>query len=82
MGLDVVCKVIWTKTSIINSTFLYSSCLLKGYFLLMFLAGKVGEDEFLGFFRLFARKFHGQLILSQVLKVCLYTEAYNHSKLI
>lgn len=35
----------------------------------MFLAGKVGEDEFLGFFRLFVRKFHGQLILSQVLKV-------------
>ncbi|XP_060787902.1 aminopeptidase O isoform X2 [Neoarius graeffei] len=38
---------------------------LKGYFLLMFLAGKVGEDEFLSFFRLFVRRFHGQLILSQ-----------------
>ncbi|XP_060738148.1 aminopeptidase O [Tachysurus vachellii] len=38
---------------------------LKGYFLLMFLAGKVGEDEFLNFFRHFTRRFHGQLILSQ-----------------
>ncbi|XP_053481022.1 aminopeptidase O isoform X2 [Ictalurus furcatus] len=38
---------------------------LKGYFLLMFLADKVGEDEFLSFFRLFVRRFHGQLILSQ-----------------
>ncbi|KAM9475664.1 aminopeptidase O isoform 2-T3 [Clarias gariepinus] len=38
---------------------------LKGYFLLMFLAGKVSEEDFLSFFRLFVRRFHGQLILSQ-----------------
>ncbi|XP_058245337.1 aminopeptidase O isoform X2 [Hemibagrus wyckioides] len=38
---------------------------LKGYFLLMFLAEKVGEIEFLSFFRHFVRRFHGQLILSQ-----------------
>ncbi|KAI4895859.1 hypothetical protein NFI96_021427 [Prochilodus magdalenae] len=38
---------------------------LKGYFLLKFLASKVGEDEFLSFFRRFVRGFHGQLILSQ-----------------
>ncbi|KAL6458827.1 hypothetical protein MHYP_G00322990 [Metynnis hypsauchen] len=38
---------------------------LKGYFLLKFLASKVGEDEFLSFFKLFVRRFHGQLILSQ-----------------
>uniref|UniRef100_A0A3B4C2P4 Aminopeptidase O (putative) n=1 Tax=Pygocentrus nattereri TaxID=42514 RepID=A0A3B4C2P4_PYGNA len=38
---------------------------LKGYFLLKCLASKVGEDEFLSFFRLFVRRFHGQLILSQ-----------------
>ncbi|XP_062854997.1 aminopeptidase O [Trichomycterus rosablanca] len=38
---------------------------LKGYFLLMFLASQVGEDEFLSFFRLFVRRFHGRLILSQ-----------------
>uniref|UniRef100_W5KJ54 Aminopeptidase O (putative) n=1 Tax=Astyanax mexicanus TaxID=7994 RepID=W5KJ54_ASTMX len=40
---------------------------LKGYFFLKFLASKVGEEEFLCFFRVFVRKFHGQLILSQVL---------------
>ncbi|KAK1801285.1 hypothetical protein P4O66_022961, partial [Electrophorus voltai] len=38
---------------------------LKGYFLLKFLAGEVGEREFLGFFRAFVMRFHGQLILSQ-----------------
>ncbi|XP_072537952.1 aminopeptidase O [Salminus brasiliensis] len=38
---------------------------LKGYFFLKFLASKVGEDEFLSFFRVFVRRFHGQLILSQ-----------------
>ncbi|XP_066499690.1 aminopeptidase O isoform X2 [Hoplias malabaricus] len=38
---------------------------LKGYFLLKFLASKVGEEEFLRFFRLFVKRFHGQLILSQ-----------------
>ncbi|XP_049341658.1 aminopeptidase O isoform X2 [Astyanax mexicanus] len=38
---------------------------LKGYFFLKFLASKVGEEEFLCFFRVFVRKFHGQLILSQ-----------------
>ncbi|KAJ8414037.1 hypothetical protein AAFF_G00066350 [Aldrovandia affinis] len=38
---------------------------LKGYFLLRFLAGKIGEERFLRFFRLFVSKYHGQLILSQ-----------------
>ncbi|KAM6965428.1 aminopeptidase O [Aplochiton taeniatus] len=38
---------------------------LKGYFLLRFLASQVGEQRFLDFFRLFVRKYHGQLILSQ-----------------
>uniref|UniRef100_A0A3Q2YBY8 Aminopeptidase O (putative) n=1 Tax=Hippocampus comes TaxID=109280 RepID=A0A3Q2YBY8_HIPCM len=39
---------------------------LKGYFLLMFLASQVGEQQFIHFFRLFVKKYHGQLILSQV----------------
>ncbi|XP_055776165.1 aminopeptidase O isoform X3 [Salvelinus fontinalis] len=38
---------------------------LKGYFLLRFLASKVGHEYFLHFFRLFVKKYHGQLILSQ-----------------
>ncbi|XP_076021299.1 aminopeptidase O [Genypterus blacodes] len=38
---------------------------LKGYFLLRFLADQVGEQQFLYFFRLFVKKYHGQLILSQ-----------------
>ncbi|KAG5841268.1 hypothetical protein ANANG_G00197750 [Anguilla anguilla] len=38
---------------------------LKGYFLLKFLASKIGEEEFLRFIRLFVNKCHGQLILSQ-----------------
>ncbi|XP_049572638.1 aminopeptidase O isoform X3 [Syngnathus scovelli] len=38
---------------------------LKGYFLLMFLASQVGEQQFIHFFRLFVKKYHGQLILSQ-----------------
>uniref|UniRef100_A0A8C9X9G3 Aminopeptidase O (putative) n=1 Tax=Sander lucioperca TaxID=283035 RepID=A0A8C9X9G3_SANLU len=39
---------------------------LKGYFLLRFLASQVGEQQFIDFFRLFVKKYHGQLILSQV----------------
>ncbi|KAI4820503.1 hypothetical protein KUCAC02_028480 [Chaenocephalus aceratus] len=38
---------------------------LKGYFLLRFLASQVGEQQFINFFRLFVKKYHGQLILSQ-----------------
>ncbi|XP_035495876.1 aminopeptidase O isoform X2 [Scophthalmus maximus] len=38
---------------------------LKGYFLLRFLASQVGEQQFIYFFRLFVKKYHGQLILSQ-----------------
>ncbi|XP_061674217.1 aminopeptidase O isoform X2 [Syngnathoides biaculeatus] len=38
---------------------------LKGYFLLTFLASQVGEQQFINFFRLFVKKYHGQLILSQ-----------------
>ncbi|KAF7200495.1 aminopeptidase O isoform X1 [Nothobranchius furzeri] len=38
---------------------------LKGYFLLKFLASEVGEQQLVDFFRLFVRKYHGQLILSQ-----------------
>ncbi|XP_077600432.1 aminopeptidase O-like isoform X1 [Stigmatopora nigra] len=38
---------------------------LKGYFLLTFLASEVGEQQFINFFRLFVKKYHGQLILSQ-----------------
>uniref|UniRef100_A0A7N8X478 Aminopeptidase O (putative) n=1 Tax=Mastacembelus armatus TaxID=205130 RepID=A0A7N8X478_9TELE len=39
---------------------------LKGYFLLRFLANQVGEQQFIDFFRLFVKKYHGQLILSQL----------------
>ncbi|KAG7265221.1 hypothetical protein CRUP_017865, partial [Coryphaenoides rupestris] len=38
---------------------------LKGYFLLTFLAGEVGEREFVRFFRRFVMEYHGRLILSQ-----------------
>ncbi|XP_054466657.1 aminopeptidase O isoform X2 [Anoplopoma fimbria] len=38
---------------------------LKGYFLLRFLASQVGEKQFTDFFRVFVKKYHGQLILSQ-----------------
>ncbi|XP_034026418.1 aminopeptidase O isoform X2 [Thalassophryne amazonica] len=38
---------------------------LKGYFLLRFLANQVEEQQFIDFFRLFVKKYHGQLILSQ-----------------
>ncbi|KAM4616754.1 aminopeptidase O [Polymixia lowei] len=38
---------------------------LKGYFLLKFLASEVGEQQFIDFFRLFVKKYHGQLILSK-----------------
>lgn len=38
----------------------------QGYFLLRFLASQVGEQQFIDFFRLFVKKYHGQLILSQV----------------
>ncbi|XP_076587540.1 aminopeptidase O [Chaetodon auriga] len=38
---------------------------LKGYFLLRFLANQVGEQQFTDFFRLFVKKYHGRLILSQ-----------------
>ncbi|XP_032370952.1 aminopeptidase O isoform X2 [Etheostoma spectabile] len=38
---------------------------LKGYFLLRFLASQVSEQQFIDFFRLFVKKYHGQLILSQ-----------------
>ncbi|XP_045890292.1 aminopeptidase O isoform X2 [Micropterus dolomieu] len=38
---------------------------LKGYFLLRFLASQVGEQQFIDFFRLFVKKYHGQLVLSQ-----------------
>ncbi|XP_072243842.1 aminopeptidase O [Leuresthes tenuis] len=38
---------------------------LKGYFFLRFLASQVGEQQLIEFFRLFVRKYHGQLVLSQ-----------------
>ncbi|XP_069379742.1 aminopeptidase O isoform X2 [Paralichthys olivaceus] len=38
---------------------------LKGYFLLRFLSSQVGDEQFIDFFRLFVKKYHGQLILSQ-----------------
>ncbi|XP_068422797.1 aminopeptidase O isoform X2 [Clinocottus analis] len=38
---------------------------LKGYFLLRFLASQVGGKRFINFFRVFVKKYHGQLILSQ-----------------
>uniref|UniRef100_A0A7N6BW29 Peptidase M1 leukotriene A4 hydrolase/aminopeptidase C-terminal domain-containing protein n=1 Tax=Anabas testudineus TaxID=64144 RepID=A0A7N6BW29_ANATE len=40
---------------------------LKGYFLLRFLACQVGEQQFIDFFRSFVKKYHGQLILSQLM---------------
>lgn len=47
---------------------------LKGYFLLRFLAAQVGEHRFMDFFRIFVKKYHGQLILSQdFLKMLLFT---------
>ncbi|KAJ0019134.1 hypothetical protein NQD34_006703 [Periophthalmus magnuspinnatus] len=47
---------------------------LKGYFLLKFLASEVGEQQFIDFFQVFVKKFHGQLILSQdFLKMVLFT---------
>lgn len=39
---------------------------VQGYFLLRFLASQVGEQQFINFLRLFVKKYHGQLILSQV----------------
>uniref|UniRef100_A0A3Q2QWW8 Aminopeptidase O (putative) n=1 Tax=Fundulus heteroclitus TaxID=8078 RepID=A0A3Q2QWW8_FUNHE len=39
---------------------------LKGYFLLRFLASEVGDQQLTDFFRLFVKKYHGQLVLSQV----------------
>uniref|UniRef100_A0A3B5LAS0 Peptidase M1 membrane alanine aminopeptidase domain-containing protein n=1 Tax=Xiphophorus couchianus TaxID=32473 RepID=A0A3B5LAS0_9TELE len=39
---------------------------LKGYFLLRFLASEVGDQHLIDFFRLFVKKYHGQLVLSQV----------------
>ncbi|XP_027889691.1 aminopeptidase O isoform X1 [Xiphophorus couchianus] len=38
---------------------------LKGYFLLRFLASEVGDQHLIDFFRLFVKKYHGQLVLSQ-----------------
>ncbi|XP_015251287.1 PREDICTED: aminopeptidase O isoform X2 [Cyprinodon variegatus] len=38
---------------------------LKGYFLLRFLASEVGDLQLIDFFRLFVKKYHGQLVLSQ-----------------
>ncbi|KAM4579208.1 aminopeptidase O isoform 2-T2 [Fundulus diaphanus] len=38
---------------------------LKGYFLLRFLASEVGDQQLTDFFRLFVKKYHGQLVLSQ-----------------
>lgn len=38
---------------------------LKGYFLLRFLARRLGDDTYLSFLRKFVLTFHGQLILSQ-----------------
>ncbi|XP_073662082.1 aminopeptidase O isoform X9 [Tursiops truncatus] len=38
---------------------------LKGYFLLRFLARRLGDDTYFSFLRKFVHKFHGQLILSQ-----------------
>ncbi|XP_068944094.1 aminopeptidase O isoform X3 [Petaurus breviceps papuanus] len=38
---------------------------LKGYFLLRFLASRLGEETYFSFLRKFVHKFHGQLILSQ-----------------
>ncbi|TKS78544.1 Aminopeptidase O [Collichthys lucidus] len=49
---------------------------LKGYFLLRFLASQVGEQQFIDFFRLFVKKYHGQLILSQVVKWILLSQRH------
>nr|XP_023483418.1 aminopeptidase O isoform X6 [Equus caballus] len=38
---------------------------LKGYFLLRFLAKRLGDDTYFSFLRKFVHTFHGQLILSQ-----------------
>ncbi|XP_059512406.1 aminopeptidase O isoform X4 [Myotis daubentonii] len=38
---------------------------LKGYFLLRFLARRLGDDTYFSFLRKFVHTFHGQLILSQ-----------------
>ncbi|KAM5331686.1 aminopeptidase O isoform 2-T5 [Glossophaga mutica] len=38
---------------------------LKGYFLLRFLAGRLGDDTYFSFLRKFVHTCHGQLILSQ-----------------
>ncbi|XP_041420446.1 aminopeptidase O-like [Xenopus laevis] len=38
---------------------------LKGYFLLRFLANKIGQDAYFAFLRQFVNIFHGQLILSK-----------------
>uniref|UniRef100_A0A8C5KR58 Aminopeptidase O n=1 Tax=Jaculus jaculus TaxID=51337 RepID=A0A8C5KR58_JACJA len=38
---------------------------LKGYFLLWFLAKRLGDETYFSFLRKFVHKFHGQLILSQ-----------------
>ncbi|KAK7934281.1 hypothetical protein WMY93_005177 [Mugilogobius chulae] len=47
---------------------------LKGFFLLRFLASQIGEQQFIDFFGIFVKKYHGQLILSQdFLKMVLFT---------
>ncbi|VCX39249.1 unnamed protein product, partial [Gulo gulo] len=38
---------------------------LKGYFLLRFLAQRLGDETYFAFLRKFVHTFHGQLILSQ-----------------
>ncbi|XP_028828666.1 aminopeptidase O isoform X2 [Denticeps clupeoides] len=38
---------------------------LKGYFLLKYLSSYVGQEQFLSFLRLFVKRYHGQLVLSQ-----------------
>lgn len=43
---------------------------VQGYFLLRFLADQVGERRFIRFFRSFVKKYHGQLVLSQVSLSC------------
>uniref|UniRef100_A0A8D0L3R9 Peptidase M1 membrane alanine aminopeptidase domain-containing protein n=1 Tax=Sphenodon punctatus TaxID=8508 RepID=A0A8D0L3R9_SPHPU len=45
---------------------------LKGYFLLRSLASRVCEDTYFAFLRKFVQRFHGELILSQVLHLCLF----------
>uniref|UniRef100_A0A3P9JYE7 Aminopeptidase O (putative) n=1 Tax=Oryzias latipes TaxID=8090 RepID=A0A3P9JYE7_ORYLA len=54
---------------------------LKGYFLLRFLASEVGEEEFINFLRMFVRKYHGHLILSQdFLQMFLTTFSHTNRK--